>query len=120
VSGTNTLIRIWASAGIRMVGRCPLLSNCSDPGAVQIDTITLTPPFLGRDAGVGIGSSRAEVEADVGSGAARDDNGVVVYGDPSLTDFLQRRGATALGVVYAQDSACVERAVGLVFNYITQ
>jgi hypothetical protein len=112
----NTLVRIWAAAGVRIAGRCS--SNCANPNATQIDSITLSPPYFGRDGGVGIGSTRAALEADIGTGAGPDENGLVVYGDPSVSDFLLRRGDTALGVAYAQDSDCVERVVGLVFNYV--
>jgi hypothetical protein len=113
----NVLVRIWSSAGIRIAGRCG--SSCvSNPNGAGIDSITLSPPFLGRDAGVGIGSTRAELEADVGAAnnnGAADENGIVVYGDEDLLGF----GDPALGAVYAQDSQCTERVVGLLFNYAT-
>jgi hypothetical protein len=115
VSGINVLVRIWSSAGIRIAGRCN--NTCvSNPNGAGIDSITLSPPFLGRDAGAGIGSTRAELEADIGAGnnnGAADSNGVVVYGDEDPLGF----GDPALGVVYAQDGQCEERAVGLLFNY---
>jgi len=107
----NVLVRIWASAGVRIAGRCG--SNCANADATGIDSITLSPPFLGKDAGVGIGSSRAEVEADVGTGEGPDSNNVVVYGDEDPLGFND----PALGVVYVQDTQCVERAAALIFNY---
>jgi hypothetical protein len=100
-------VRIWASAGVRIAGVC--LGGCGE--STRITSITLSPPFLGKDAAVGIGSTRAEFEADVDNvqnGGAADSNGVVVYGGSS----------PALGVFYAQDGSCTERVAGLVFGYV--
>lgn len=76
--------------------------------------IALSPPFLGRDAGVG--STRASWRptlARATTAARRRGNGVVVNGSE---DPLGVRDP-ALGVVYAQDSQCEEHAAGLLFNY---
>jgi hypothetical protein len=72
----------------------------------------VSPPFFGKDAGVGIGSTRADLEADVGTGA--EDGDVIVYGNPGLFGT-----GDALGVVYVVDSQCVERAAAFVFNYFS-
>ena len=102
-------VRIWASAGIRIVGTC--LGACSESTAIT--SITLSPPFLGKDGTVGIGASRADLELDVGdpeNGGAPDSAGVVVYKGAGRTP--------ALGGVFAEGSACVERVGGFVFGYV--
>ena len=100
-------VRIWAAAGIRVAGAGD--GACGENTAIS--SITLSPPFLGKDGTVGIGSTRAEVEADVGAGTVSGD--VVVYGDEDPFGL----GDPALGVVYVEDTQCVERAAALVFNY---
>jgi hypothetical protein len=101
-------VRIWASAGIRIAGVCEggFAAVCDE--TTPVSNVTLTPPFFGRDGALGIGATRAEIEAETGTGTV--DGGVVVYGDPSPS-------GDALGVVYVQDSACVDRAAAFVFNY---
>jgi hypothetical protein len=104
-------VRIWASAGIRVAGLCDG-GVCNE--STEISSITVSPPFLGRDQALGIGSTRAEVDAAVGTTGSLDGN-VVVYGEPDLFGF----GDPALGVVFVQDTQCVERAAAFVMNYVS-
>jgi len=98
-------VRIWAAAGVRIAGTC---SRGACDETTTVSNVTLSPPFVGQDGSLGIGATRADLEASVGTGA--DDDGVIVYGEPSQT-------GDALGVVYVRDTQCVERAAAFVFNY---
>ena len=104
----NVQVRIWSSSGVRIAGLCGR-DPCSD--TTEISSITLSPPFFGKDGSVGIGATRAEVELDVGTGT--EDGNVIVYGDSS--GF----GDPALGVIYVQDTDCVERAAAFIFGYVS-
>ncbi len=76
-------------------------------------TAFITPPFQGHDSnGIGIGSSRSEVEAVFGSstGESISDSGTVMY--------KYQTGSRKTGVVYARDAGCIERAVTFVVNLI--
>lgn len=76
-------------------------------------TAIISPPFQGQDNnGLGIGSSRSDIEAVFGSSYANSvsDSGAVMY--------KYTTGSRKTGVVYAQDSSCAERAVMFVVNLI--
>lgn len=98
--------RVWYAAGVRIVGRCAT-SGCDEQ--TTISSFTLSPPFGGTDDGIGIGSSRAQLEAHLGE-TGTDEGDIVYYGTSSAT-------GDALGVVYVKDADCVEYAAGFVFNY---
>jgi hypothetical protein len=100
-------VRIYASTGIRLAGICN--GGCSENTAIS--QITVSPPFLGTTTGgVGIGSPRTDVEGVVTSTAT--DGDVTSYGNTSPF------GGGGLGVVYIEDSFCVERAAAYVLNYV--
>jgi hypothetical protein len=114
-SGGNTyFLRIYAAAGIRFAGLC----DGTDCSGANIQSIVLSSPFLGKDSnGIGLGSTRAEVEAlytvdsvqtDATSGAEM----TVYEGDGLVVGNLK------FGVIYAENSSCVERVAALVLNYI--
>ncbi|HEY4223788.1 MAG TPA: hypothetical protein VGO62_20670 [Myxococcota bacterium] len=100
-------IVIWASTGIRLAGICQ--HACDDN--VTLNSIDLAPPFLGVDgSGVGLGASKADLEAELGAGDGPDSNGITVYGSTGLQH-------KPLGVLYVQDSQCTERVATVIMGY---
>jgi hypothetical protein len=100
-------VRIYSSTGIRLAGICS--GACS--ANTTISQITVSSPFLGTTSGgVGIGSSRADVQSVVTSTPTEGD--VTSYGNTNPI------GGGGLGVFYIEDTQCVERAAGYVLNFV--
>lgn len=76
-------------------------------------TAVISPPFQGQSsAGIGIGSTRAEVEANFGSSYGQD------VSDSGATLYRYRTGQKNTGVVYAWGQDCVEHAALFVVNLL--
>lgn len=99
--------RIYSAFGVRIAGTCSA-GQCDASSTVS--SIAISPPFFGRTAeGIGIGSTRAEVEAAYGAGMASAER-------PSLFRY-NTSGSLDVGIAYVPDESCVERVVGIVLNY---
>jgi hypothetical protein len=104
----DVFIRTWAALGVRLAGLCD--GSCSNPNSITISSITVTPPFLGKDGAVGLGAPRADVDDLLGVNGNEDDNGITVYGPSDLGD-------SPLGVAYMTDTQCEDRAATFIVGY---
>jgi hypothetical protein len=99
-------IRIYAAFGLRFAGVCSLFGSC-DPNT-DISSIVISDPFAGvDDNGLGLGSTRQDIEAEIGSGS-EEEPGFYVY--DSQKD---------LGVYYMESANCEETAASFVLNYVS-
>jgi len=100
-------VRIYPALGVRLVGVC-LFGACGTGS--DVSQIALSPPYMGLTSDaipVGIGSSRADVDAALGTGETNED-GITVYDTQP----------EAVGVVFTQAEDCVERAAAIILGYV--
>ena len=99
-------IRVYAAFGLRFAGICSLFGSCDEDA--ELSSIVVSSPFMGVDAnGLGLGSSREEVEASVGEGNEE---------EPS---FYVYSGQNDLGVYYSEDLECEEAASSFLLDYVS-
>ncbi|MCP4503327.1 MAG: hypothetical protein GY822_25610 [Deltaproteobacteria bacterium] len=100
--------RSYASTGIRFADICPL-GNCND-----IETVVLSPPFVGKDStGLGIGSTQAEFEAQMGAATGYSGE------EPVQEDNVHLYGADQeLAVLYVQDESCIKRVAAIILGFV--
>ncbi|MBI5495495.1 MAG: hypothetical protein HY904_10765 [Deltaproteobacteria bacterium] len=102
----------YASLGLRVVGT-PQGSTLDEATTFQI---YITPPFAGFDSTtLGLGSSKAEFDTQFGTPSQQNVNGAIFYKYETGSGLFP----PAIGVGYATDDACVERAAVIVLNFVT-
>jgi hypothetical protein len=103
----NARVRVYPALGVRLVGVC-LFGAC--PSSSDITQVVLSPPFMGLTSDtvpVGIGSSRADVDAALGVSGVTNEDGITVY----------ETSPNEVGVIFMEADDCVERAVAIVLGY---
>ncbi len=114
-SDVDVLLLSYSVLGVRFSGLASQYSGFPpepvEGDARKVFTAFLTPPFAGTDSGIGLGSTRAEIETRFGAAYAVDQDG-----DRSMDKY--QAGSRRFGVVYVENSACVERAGLIVVNLI--
>jgi hypothetical protein len=115
VGGQDIAYLSYGNAGIRVVG---LKGNATSVDTVTTLQIYLTPPFVGFDTStVGLGTTRAGWEAAYPNQGAGDFNGVVLQKYKTGTAGSVVPLDKIVGVAFAQDATCTDRAAMMVFNY---
>ena len=114
VSGQDVAFFVvsYSVLGLRFSGYASQTSSFTGDDRKAM-TAVISPPFQGQDSnGLGIGSSRSDIEAVFGTsyGQTSSDSGAIM--------FKYHTGSRKTAVVYAQDANCVERAVMFVVNLI--
>lgn len=99
-------ISTWPALGVRGAGACPVLGDCDD--TVGLTSILLSSPFMGSaESGLGLWSTKADVDAHFGSSGTEVD-GLTVYS-----------GGTDVAFVFTDAEDCTLRVAGLVLDYRT-
>ena len=97
-------ISTWPALGIRGAGACPVIGTCD--ATVSLTSILLSSPYMGSsDSGLGLWSTKEDVDAHFGSSGTPID-GLVVYS--STTD---------VAFAYTDASDCSLRVAGIVLDY---
>ncbi|MFH1811241.1 MAG: hypothetical protein ABIJ09_21055 [Pseudomonadota bacterium] len=116
IGGTDVgiLMLSYSALGLRFSGTARQYSGINELTGDQrkVFTAVITPPFQGLDNGIGIGTERATIQARWGAPYASD------VDTEGRTLHKYNVGSRKAGVMYAQDAACVERAVLFFVNLI--
>ena len=113
-NSVDLLMMSYSVLGLRFTGTSSQYSggNPLTGDDRKVFTAVITPPFQGSDNGIGIGATRAEVETRFGSAYASEMDA------EGRTLEKYNAGGKKLGVVYVDDTACVERAALFFVNLI--
>lgn len=110
-NNVNLVVLSYSALGLRFSGGATQIQS-GDSRRILSTIVSI--PFQGRDSnGIGIGSSRAEMNAAFGPPVGTE------TGESGVTLHRYLTGNRKTGVVYAEDSTCVERIAMIALNLIS-